>query len=169
MILAVDPGSEQSGMVSYDIVSGKIHWVRVVPNGEALEFFIHGPLAAYDRVVIEYPVVRGQMMKSQVIETIFWIGRFAQAWNDMDTFIRFDRREVAKRLCGRGAVKDKQVRRALIARFPATGGGSEPAIGTKVDPGPLYGVKTHCWAALGVAVAYADRLEEMSHDDIFGR
>ena len=108
-----------------------------------------------------------QMMKSQVIETIFWIGRFAQAWGDMDTFIRFDRAEVAMRLCGRRGVKDKQVRRALIERFPATGGGSEPSIGIKASPGPLYGVKTRCWAALGVAVAYAERLEEERRGGFF--
>lgn len=70
------------------------------------------------------------------------------------------------RLCGRAAAKDKQIRRALIARFPATGGGAEPAIGTKKASGPLYGVKDHCWAALGVAVAYADRLLE--EGDFFG-
>ncbi len=169
MILAIDPGSEQSGVVGYDIVSKEIKQARIATN-RVLLHWLHNDPNDWNHLIIEYPHVRGQMMKSQVIETIFWIGRFAEAWGDMSTFIRFDRKEVAMRLCGRAAVKDKQVRRALIARFPATGGGAEPAIGTKKDPGPLYGVKTHCWAALGVAVAYTDRLEELKREgaDFFG-
>lgn len=166
MILAVDPGSEQSGVVSYDIVSRELHQAVVLPNLVLLENFCNEGAGFWAHFIIEYPHVRGQMIKSQVIETIFWTGRFAEAWGDMSTFIRFDRKEVAMRLCGRAAAKDKQIRRALIARFPATGGGAEPAIGTKKAPGPLYGVKDHCWAALGVAVAYADRLLE--EGDFFG-
>lgn len=167
MILAVDPGLEQSGLVSYNIVSKEIHAPTIIQNTELLAWLTAGEYT-WTHLIIEYPHVRGQMMKSQVIETIFWIGRFAEAWGDMSTFIRFDRKEVCMRLCGRAAAKDKQIRRALIARFPATGGGAEPAIGTKKAPGPLYEIKAkedHKWAALGVAVAYADRLKEC---DFFG-
>ena len=173
MILAIDPGSEQSGVVSYDIVSGQIGDSQILSNADLLIMLEYGGgerrVRAWECVVIEYPHVRGQMMKSQVIETIFWIGRFAEAWGAMDTFIRMDKAEISLRLCGRRSVKKGSTRRALIARFPATGGGKEPAIGTKRDPGPLYHIKgstDHKWDALAVAVAYADRLEEMNHDDI---
>jgi hypothetical protein len=47
---------------------------------------------------------------------------------------------------------DAEIRRRLIERFPATGGGSIPQIGTKAQPGPLYGVSGHCWQALSVVV-----------------
>ena len=33
--------------------------------------------------------------------------------------------------------------RALIDRFPRLGGGKTPQIGTKAQPGPLYGLTSH--------------------------
>ena len=55
-------------------------------------------------------------------------------------------------LCGNNSAKDSNVRQALIDRFPRSGGGKTPQIGTKGDPGPLYGIKKDEWAALGVAI-----------------
>ena len=174
MILAIDPGSEQSGVVSYNIVSSRVVALPVMANDELRSLIYEWKDSImWTHLIIEYPHVRGQMMKSQVIETIFWVGRFAEAWGNMDTFIRFDKSEVNLRLCGRRAVKKGSTRRALIERFPATGGGSEPAIGTKKAPGPLYYIKgstDHKWDALAVAVAYADRMEEVKRcDDIFSK
>ena len=39
--------------------------------------------------------------------------------------------------------------------FPKTGGGSNPSVGTSKQPGVLYGITTHKWAALAVAVTCA--------------
>lgn len=47
---------------------------------------------------------------------------------------------------------------ALLDLFPRTGGGATPQIGTKAKPGPLYGVSSHAWAALGVAVTAKHQL-----------
>lgn len=49
----------------------------------------------------------------------------------------------------------EDVRKALLDLFPRTGGGATPQVGTKAKPGPLYGISTHAWAALGVAVTVA--------------
>jgi len=43
----------------------------------------------------------------------------------------------------------------LGAPCPKCGG--DGAVGTKKAPGPLYGVKTHMWSALAVAVVAAGR------------
>ena len=48
---------------------------------------------------------------------------------------------------------------ALLDLFPRTGGGATPQIGTKGKPGPLYGVSSHAWAALGVAVTASHQME----------
>ena len=77
-------------------------------------------------------------------------------WNE--DWKRMDRANVKMHLCGRTTAKDTHVRQALLARFPQTGGGKTPAVGTKKQPGPLYGVKNDAWAALAVAVTYADQL-----------
>ena len=50
--------------------------------------------------------------------------------------------------------KDANVRAALIDRF---GPSKRKAIGLKATPGPLYGVHSHMWSALAVAVTYGDR------------
>jgi hypothetical protein len=83
------------------------------------------------------------------------------------------RRYVKIALCGKttfrdpttGSLKgigDKHVRQAILDRFPGTGGGKTPQIGTKKQPGPLYGVKGHMWAALAVALT----AEKMLLDEV---
>ena len=96
-------------------------------------------------------------MTYQLVDTIIWIGRVMEVWGP-DWCQRMDRANVKMHLCGRTTAKDTHVRQALLARFPQTGGGKTPAVGTKKQPGPLYGVKNDAWAALAVAVTYADQL-----------
>jgi hypothetical protein len=62
------------------------------------------------------------------------------------------RREVllALRVQAVGSKRDSMVRLALIELH---GGDRASAIGTKHSKGPLYGVASHCWAALAVGVA----------------
>jgi hypothetical protein len=87
-----------------------------------------------------------------VFETVFWIGRFCQAWRG--EYVRIHRREVKLHLCNSARAKDANVRQALIDRF---GPGKDRAIGKKASKGPLYGFKSDLWAALGVAVTVGDR------------
>ncbi|MNY62967.1 hypothetical protein D3C86_1998680 [compost metagenome] len=63
-------------------------------------------------------------------------------------------------LCKTPRAKDANVRQALLDMFPRTGGGKTPQIGTKAQPGPLFGVSSHAWAALGVAVTAAHQIRE---------
>ena len=62
------------------------------------------------------------------------------------------RRDVLAQLRVRaaGAKRDSMVRHTLIGMH---GGDRKAAIGTKNNRGPLYGVASHAWAALAVAVA----------------
>ena len=64
-------------------------------------------------------------------------------------------------LCGRGNAKDKDVAEGLRALFPASGGGADPTMGTKAQPGPLWALRAagtggnavHLRDAVGVALA----------------
>ena len=67
------------------------------------------------------------------------------------------RKDVKLHLCGSSRAKDPSVRAALIDLYPASGGGKCPQIGTKRQPGPLFGVSSHAWPALGVAVLAQSR------------
>ena len=56
-------------------------------------------------------------------------------------------------LCQSRRAKKPEVRAAIIDLYPADGGGKRPAIGTKAEPGQLYGVAEHAWDALAVVLA----------------
>jgi hypothetical protein len=66
---------------------------------------------------------------------------------------RVTRRQVKLHLCGSMKAKDANIRQAILDRF-----GGSAAIGLKKTPGPLYGVKGHEFAALGVALTYAETM-----------
>jgi hypothetical protein len=66
---------------------------------------------------------------------------------------RVFRKDVKLHLCNSPRAKDANVRQALLDRLGPQG--------TKKAPGPTYGVKSHEWAALAVAV--------YGWDQIFGR
>jgi hypothetical protein len=96
----------------------------------------------------------GMAVGAEVFETCFWSGRFAERWFDNGgTWDRIKRHQVKMHICGNMRAKDANIRTALIDMF---GPGKEKAIGTKKNPGPLYGVSGDVWQALAVAVTYAE-------------
>ncbi len=94
----------------------------------------------------------GMPVGAETFETCVWIGRFIEAANT-DPALVF-RKDVKMHLCHTMRAKDANIRQALLDLFPATGGGKTPQVGTKKQPGPLFGVKSHAWAALAVAVTF---------------
>jgi hypothetical protein len=155
-LLAIDPGTDQSGWCVFDgefvAASG------VMQNAEMLDYVQRGhfEVNAHD-LAIEMIASYGMPVGREVFETCLWIGRFIQAWHRPESVQLIYRRDVKSHLCGSAKAKDANIRQALLDRFPRTGGGKTPQIGTKAAPGPLYGVSTHAWAALAVAVLVADK------------
>lgn len=149
-VLAIDPGNEQSAIVAYD---GKtVEPMGIMPNEDILIWM--GAVRLTDVLAIEMIESFGMAVGKEVFETVFWTGRFCEAFPGR--FERVYRKEVKLHLCQSLRAKDGNIRQALIDRFPATGGGKTPQIGTKSDPGPLYGMKSHMWSALAVAVTWWD-------------
>jgi hypothetical protein len=149
--LAIDPGTEESGWVEF--VDGKVKDSGVMPNEDLLELLgsDHWRIQGYG-LSLEMIASYGMPVGREVFETCVWIGRFKQQWHHPDAVRLVYRRDVKLHLCGSPKAKDANIRQALIDLFPKTGGGKCPQIGTKAQPGPLYGVSSHAWAALGVAV-----------------
>jgi hypothetical protein len=87
---------------------------------------------------------------ASVFGTCIWIGRYWQRCVDHASFNRVFRRDVKLHLCHSPRAKDGNVRVALIDRIGPQG--------TKRQPGPTYGIKSHVWAALAVAVYGYDQL-----------
>lgn len=141
-LLAIDPGTTQSGFVVMS--RGKVVWAGVKPNADMLKC-----CAAHEGdVAIEMIESMGMAVGKETFETVRWIGRFQQAARNPEAVKLVYRKQVKLHLCGTPRAKDPNVRQALIDKF----GGDSVAIGKKSAPGPLYSVKSHAWPALGVAV-----------------
>lgn len=152
MILAIDPGTTESGYCIYD--GARVFESGVLPNVDMLVRVQQWPT---QRLAIEMIASYGMAVGREVFETCVWIGRFQQAWRHPGAVELVYRRDVKLHLCGTSKAKDPNVRQALLDLFPRTGGGKTPQIGTKAQPGPLYGVSSHAWSALGVAVTAASQ------------
>ena len=160
-VLAIDPGPRTSGVVLLD--TGPPRRVTYAEpdaeNDALLTKLIHvfGPVEA---VVVEAVAHYGMPVGRDVFGTVFWSGRFCQQtkiYHPGTAVVMMDRRRVKMCLCNSAQAKDANIRQALIDKFQPIGGGKIPQIGTKKQPGPLYGVKSHCWSALALAVTYLDR------------
>jgi hypothetical protein len=147
-IFAIDPGPEVSAFVCWD--GQRIVDHDIVGNVLMLErlrtlSLDNGPV----RVAIEMIASYGMAVGAEVFETCVWIGRFIQA---SPVFCeRYFRSSIKLHLCGTARAKDANVRQALIDLIGPQG--------RKAAPGPTYGIRSHCWAALAVAVYAASCVE----------
>lgn len=152
-IIAVDPGPEQSAFVVMD--NGAIMEHAKVDNAWLLTF-LKGFLGYREsHLVIEQIASFGMSVGAEVFETVFWSGRFAEAFPG--DFYRIKRHEVKMHLCQNMRARDGNIRQAIIDRY----GGMGTAIGRKKTPGPLYGIAGDQWSALAVALVFHDRNQEL--------
>lgn len=158
-ILAIDPGPEKSGWVLWE--DNRIQMMGHDDNAEMLRtiekvvmenYITHTPTMLVQEMIASY----GMAVGASVFETCVWIGRFEQFFRTMVTWRpmrvwsvqRLTRPNIKLHLCGTMRAKDPNVRQALIDRLGP--------LGTKANPGPLYGVKSHVWSALAVAITAND-------------
>jgi hypothetical protein len=149
-ILAIDPGYRQSAYVVFG--DGRIHAHAITANDQLLaQLVAMNSFIETVMVLEEMQLFGGFNVGKEIFDSVFWSGRFAQAWHPRP-FERLLRSKVRGHL---GATKggDAAVRQALIARF---GPYKEDAIGTKRQPGPLYSIKADAWSALAIAVTWHD-------------
>ena len=161
MIYAIDPGPESSAVVTWDGV--RVIEAREERNQDLLHLMrdtsltpILPTLRGKQRgmLVIEKVACYGMPVGAPVFETVWWSGRFAEAWFSTtgQTVARLEFSDVRLHLCRVRNAKEANVRRAILDRF------GEP--GTKKAPGITYGVRGHCWSAFALAVTAYDRREE---------
>lgn len=159
-LLAIDPGDEMSALLVYTDSPECLDSHGIFPNERVLELIDELALDGVDECVIEMVASYGMAIGRDVLETIFWIGRFAERWEARrgSPAARLIRRQVKMHLCHNATANDSNLRAALIDRF---GPGKAKAVGTKKDQGPLYGVKADIWQALALAVTYAEQLTDL--------
>lgn len=169
-LIAIDPGPVESAYVVLDTVSfpGTLREFGKVKNGECMDR-ISQWLWEEIPVIIEMPACYGMAVGRDVFETCVQVGRFEELAFQKDAkSMKVYRKQrnpegvdsVVMSLCKNSRAKDTNVRQALIDLYPASGGGRVPQIGTKKNPGPLYGVSKDVWAALAVGITYQMWLKE---------
>jgi hypothetical protein len=152
-IMGVDPGTRESGVVIYDFQNNKLIDAVILENKALVDYIedLEDPGSPIiDMVAFEKVASYGMAVGAEVFETVFWTGRFFEAigqYHKIEKF-RITRNEVKNHLCHSSRAKDSNIRQALIDRF------GEP--GTKKNPGVLFGIKSHLWPALAVAVTMYD-------------
>ncbi len=151
MILAIDPGPSESAYVLWD-GSRIVRYSKVV--NELLCDGIMTNCVEADEMVIEKIASYGMAVGEEVFETVYWSGRFTQAfYAHLKPVFWITRGEVKMHLCQSMRAKDANIRQAIIDRF----GGKDRAIGKKATPGPLFGVSGDVWSALAVALTWSDQ------------
>lgn len=157
-ILGVDPGTTQTGWVIYNSVKHSIEDSGVTENEDFLNTLIES--LDYDIMAIERIASYGMPIGAETIRTIEYIGRYWQKTEDIKgdkakVELFYKKVDINPTICGSNKAKDANIRQAIMDMFPKNGGGSNPSVGTSKQPGALYGITTHKWAALAVALTCA--------------
>lgn len=165
-LLALDPGPAQTGLVEFDVSTSRVLHHRVVSNDAVLQVIMLGSGAEpLDHLAIEMIASYGMSVGKTVFETCIWIGRYIQAWGGRN-YTLIPRHDVKMTLCHTKNSSNANVREALIDRW----GGVDVALGNKkivgapkikgkeqrTPAGPLFGIASHEWSALAVAVTWSD-------------
>lgn len=150
IIVGIDPGPEKCGLAVYDTGARRVleahKDLSVEDTLSALDIYAgRAGLVGIERVQ-SYGIAGSSLLRTS--ETVGRLWQCSQALR-LPTVLLF-RREVLRGLdvTGKGN-RDSLVRERLIEMH---GGERRKAQGTKKQPGPLYGVASHAWAALAVAV-----------------
>lgn len=165
-IAAIDPGTTESAFLVYNAHTRSVARAIIADN-ESIKREVYAyadtALVSVDEsrvLVIEQVENYGIGVGKSVFETVRWAGRFEENfWVHSGGLpvVYIPRREVKLRLCGTVRANDAGVRLALLDRW---GGDASAAKGTIKARGPLYGVSSHLWSALALAVTYAEQMEE---------
>lgn len=151
MTLAIDPGPTESAYVWLHETPMQ-HPVEIMdfgkkPNAEVLNMVSFSSFRT--PLVIEQVACYGMPVGEEVFETVYWTGRFAQAWSG--PVHRIKRTEVKMHLCHQTkGVNDSVIRQRLIDLF----GGKDKAIGRKGQKGPLHGISKDVWQALALGITF---------------
>jgi hypothetical protein len=154
-VLAIDPGPKESAWIVWDSARPVAAVAFGFDPNEDLIFRVNDPVCVCgdtipNAMAIEMVQSFGMAVGAEVFETVYWIGRFCQAW-EPKPFTRVFRKDVKMHLCGTHRAKDPNIRQALIDRFGPPG--------TKKEKGRTYGISGHLWSALAVAVTFCDKAE----------
>lgn len=173
-LLSIDPGPEKCGAVviheeSKEVLyAGEPSVLDVMTWVRTRAVRSPGVCIGINNVVCEDIVSMGLAVGKSVFSTCKVIGRIQEACHSWGHVVNLvSRKDVKIVLAGgstykdpdtgaRRSIGDTAISNIVKSRYPETGGGKHPVVGTKKEPGPLYAVKGHAWQALAVALVYCE-------------
>ena len=160
-VLSIDTGTKISGFVQTNHFAGEppeIAEFGVLMNEDMT---IHIRDLALDAIVMENFQCMGMPVGISTFNSAIWLGRFIEQFqmvieNHKPELVWLMHRSAVKmEICGTTRAKDANVRQAIIDCYTKNlGGGKCPQIGTTKDKGPLFGIGTHVWSALALAISF---------------
>ena len=167
VVMAYDPGPRTSGAVEYDVASRRVtaaakemptaDMLRYLRSAKAGHALTSGALHAFEDFE-----PRGMPCGHDICQSLKLIGHLQEIAPNGSMFI--PRQQIKLALCGSSRANDANVRAAVIRWFAgrhnlAT---ERDVIGRKASPGPCYGVSSHAWQALAVALVAAHGTDLMA-------
>lgn len=145
IILALDPGSENTAWCLFDTVNEDPLYWGLESNKEVLSKVKTNSFPiTYNHLVVEMIQSFGMPVGQTVFTTCVWIGRFIEAWQKQYTFVY--RNEEKIEICNSMKANDATIKQALIDIYGPPG--------TKKNPGKLFGMSKDMWSALAVALTF---------------
>lgn len=163
MILAIDPGNEESAYCVIDKKTYKPIEFGKVKNEALLDYIFDDLPDKVDTLVIEKIASYGMSVGQTVFDTCIWTGRFVQFYLDFTSPYSqkveyIYRKEEKMNLCHSMKAKDSNIRQALIDRFAQFD--FKNGKGKKVNKDFFYGFSKDIWAAFAVGCTYLDKQKE---------
>lgn len=146
-VLAIDPGSEESGYVVWD---GKTILSKGKVQNEDLLRIVGNLSEMMNAVVIEMVASYGMAVGQTVFDTCVWIGRFQQNVHRETTTHLVFRRDVKLYWCGQTRAKDSNIIQAIKDRYGEKG--TKKHGFNKVYNDEKVKMKADIWQAFALAV-----------------
>lgn len=147
MLMAIDPGTRESGYVVLSEDCSRILKTGNVDNQKILQEILQPSV----KLVVVEEVAYANMAGWTLFRTSWWCGAMCLLAHQAGKPYHLLSRNEVKSSLGLSGQKDADVRRLCIAQYGET---ESVAIGTNAHPGLLYTVTGHAWQALGLAIAW---------------
>ena len=160
-LIAIDPGTTESAYVVLSegmATGGYLIDAMGLASNEELADIVTGGSQTFE-VACEVMRNMGQFVGESTFETAYWIGEYRRICKEVGhSWHPVYRNDVKLFLCNSTRAKDADISTALASLYGGTGKTpaeiKRSAKGVKANHGPLYGIKSHIWSALGVGVTY---------------
>lgn len=162
-ILAIDPGNKQSAYCIVDSETFRPTGFNIVNNAQLIKVLRGMKFDEQDRAAIEMVQSYGNLIGKDVLDTVFWIGRFYETlrrkfYNEPNLIYRMEEKI---HICHDSKAGDSNIRRALIDRFARHD--FRTGRGTLKNPDWFYGFRDDIWAAYAVGLTFIET--KLSEDE----